>query len=72
MNNQEWPKVQQEAERQGWRIVETTDGYMLLAPNGNDKVMMHRIHRSSSPHALSHSVRAMRRHGFIWPPSKGA
>jgi hypothetical protein len=70
MDNKDWPKVWEEAVLQGWRIRETQDGYMLLAPDGVGKVTMDRLHKSSSPYALNHTVRQMRRFGFTWPPPR--
>ena len=70
MDNKDWPSVWEEAERQGWQVKETSDGYMLLAPDGVNKVAMDRLHKSSSPYALKNTVRRMRQVGFTWPPPK--
>jgi hypothetical protein len=70
MDNREYPKVRRAAQRQGWSVVPTAHGEMLLAPDGRSKVMWHRAHTSSDPNALNSLVRDMRRMGFRWPPPK--
>jgi hypothetical protein len=71
IQNGDWPEVRREAERQGWAVITTKDGFVLLAPDGAARVAMHRLHRSSSPYALAQIVRRMRTAGFIWPPPRG-
>ncbi len=68
MHNADWPKVQAEARRQGWIVTPTSTGFSLKAPDGVTQVVMHRLHRSSDPNALSRTVQRMRRSGFQWPP----
>jgi hypothetical protein len=69
MDNKDLGKVAKEATRQGWDIRPTTKGSVFIAPNGT-RIAMHRLHGSSSPHALDHHVRRMRKEGFRWPPPK--
>lgn len=70
LDNRQWKKVRREAERQGWRVEPTTNGFQLMSPNGEAIVTMDRLHKPSSPWALTHTVKNMRRHGFVWPPAK--
>ncbi len=67
--NADWTRVLEAAQEQRWRIVETKNGAMLLAPNGIGKVT---IHATPSDHrALKNVISQMRREGgFQWPPKK--
>lgn len=71
MTNDDWPKVRAEAERQGWEVRETKNGFQLMAPDGGTIVTMDRLHRSSSPYALAQTVRRMKAAGFRWPVREG-
>jgi hypothetical protein len=69
MDNKQWPKVRKEAEQQGWTVTNTRSGYQLLSPDGASIVTMDALHASSSPWALKHTARNMKRTGqFRWPP----
>ena len=72
MDNGQWAKVRREAERQGWVVEPTSDGFVLKAPDGKSQVFMHALHASSDPHALARTARRMRGYGFLWPPPKVA
>lgn len=62
--NKAYDEVIDEAERQGWRAKETSDGYQLLAPDGRNIVT---IHLSESDHrAIRNTINRMRRFGFQW------
>ncbi len=69
MDNNRWPRVRKEAERQGWEVERTEKGYQLRSPDGATVVTMDAFHASSDPHALDRTVRRMQRQGgFLWPP----
>lgn len=68
MDNRDWPKVRRGAERQGWAVEETRNGFVLKSPDGDSIVAMDRLHTSSDQHALDWTVRRMQRAGFSWPP----
>lgn len=53
-----------EADKQGWRVNETKDGWQLFAPDGVNIVT---IHGTPSDHrALANTVTRLRRYGFEW------
>lgn len=70
MDNGQWPTVRSVAERQGWVIDDTKNGFQIKSPDGRSIVTMDRLHKSSDPHALSRTVNRMRKGGFLWPPPK--
>jgi hypothetical protein len=52
----------QEAEAQGFTVKEKKNGWMLLTPNGQGAVM---IHKTPSDHrALKNELARLRRYGF--------
>jgi len=65
----DWKRVLEAAQEQGWRIRPTRDGAMLLAPNGSGKVTVHGT--PSDWRALRNAISEMRREGgFRWPPKR--
>ena len=54
-----------EAERQGFRPKPLTAGLMYLAPNGVDKVTVHKT--PSDSRAFDNMIAAFRRAGMTWP-----
>lgn len=65
----DWKRVLRAAQEQGWRIRPTTDGVMLLAPNGTGKVTVHGT--PSDFRALRNTISDLRREGgFEWPPKR--
>jgi hypothetical protein len=66
----DWKRVLAAAEDQGWRTRPTSDGVMLLAPNGTGKVAA--VHGTPSDwRALRNTISEMRREGgFKWPPTR--
>ena len=59
---EEEKRLLQEATEQGWTVIETKKGVMLLAPDGVGKVVMHGT--NSDRRALRNLVSIMKRHGF--------
>ncbi len=69
MMDRDWKRVVAAAREQGWRIVETRDGVMLLAPNGIGKVTLHGT--PSDRRSIRYTVADLRREGgFEWPPKR--
>lgn len=56
-------KLVKEAEKQGWGVVNKTDGWQLLAPDGENIVT---VHKTPSSRAIRHYVADMRKFGFEW------
>lgn len=57
-------KLIREAQKQGWRVKDKKKGYMLLAPDGEHSVM---VHKTPSDHRwLDNTVTLMRQYGFKW------
>lgn len=50
------------AKRQGWRVKQTKEGYLLLDPSGRHKELLHQT--PSDPRGLRDSLSRMRRFGF--------
>lgn len=66
----DWKRILQAAQQQGWRIHPTKDEVMLLAPNGTGKVTVHGT--PSDVRALRNTISELRRQGgFEWPPKRG-
>jgi hypothetical protein len=57
-------RLRQKAAEQEWREKEKTCGWMLLAPDGENQVMVHKT--ASDPHAFGNLLSEMRRYGFVW------
>jgi hypothetical protein len=57
-------KIFREAERQGWRIRETSDGFQLYAPDGVNIVTVHRT--PGKQRVRQEILTKMRRYGFRW------
>ena len=57
-------KLLQEAEKQGWRVVQVKMGYQLLAPDGIHIVTIH--HTPGDHRALDNYIADMRKYGFRW------
>ena len=54
--------IVREAEKQGFKIKEKKNGWMILTPNGQGAVM---IHKTPSDHrALKNELARLRRYGF--------
>jgi hypothetical protein len=52
------------AERQGWKVVEKRQGFMLYSPDGEGLV---NVHKTPQDHrAIKNTVSRMRRYGFKW------
>lgn len=62
--HKEVKKLVKEAEEQGWRVKETTNGYLLYDPSGQHLETLHKTPRD--PKGLRHSAARMRRYGFKW------
>ena len=52
------------AKKQGWRVRETTKGYLLFDPSGRHKESVHKT--PSDWRSLRHSLSRMKRYGFEW------
>lgn len=53
-----------EAEKQGWRVEATADGYQLYAPDRANIVTVHLT--ESDRRAFRNTIARMRRYGFEW------
>ncbi len=61
-SNKEARELVKEAERQGFTIKEKKSGWMILTPNGQGSVM---IHKTTSDHrGLKNEHARLRRYGF--------
>ena len=58
--------VRKAAEEQGWRIEDTTDGYMFYPPDPQQGPVL--FHRNPGEHAVKKNLSLMKRRGLIWPP----
>lgn len=67
--NKDMAQFLAEAERQGFVALDRTRGVMYLAPNGVDKVMVHRT--PSDRRAFLNMIAAFRRAGMVWPAPQG-
>lgn len=57
-------KIRKQAEEQGWREKEKDSGWMLLAPDKENKVLIHKT--ASDRRALANILSEMRKYGFVW------
>ena len=63
--NKDVKRFLDEAERQGFTPKPLRKGLMYLAPNGTDKVTIHKT--PSNRRDLDNMVAAFKRAGMIWP-----
>ncbi len=64
MANKDLNRLLRAAEQQDWRVVPKKKGWLLLAPNGTDKVMIHKT--ASDIRAIDNAIALMRGAGFEW------
>lgn len=55
-------KLVKQAEKQGFRVKEKKNGWLLLTPNGQGAVMIHKT--QSDQAALRNDIARLRRYGF--------
>jgi hypothetical protein len=60
--SKEAKKLVKRAEEQGFRVREKKNGWMLLTPNGQGTVMIHKT--QSDQAALRNDIARLRRYGF--------
>lgn len=62
--SKELKKLRKEAEKQGWKVMETSDGLQFFAPDGVNIVTMHLT--ASDHRAFRNNVGRLKRFGFQW------
>lgn len=63
--SKDFKKVIREAERQGWRAVQTRNGHWALyAPDGIG--LVHAAGTPSDHRSLANTIGRMRNYGFVW------
>ena len=59
----EYRELRREAERQGWKIRETRDGFQFLAPDGIHAVTIH-MTETNPERAVKRTISRMENYGF--------
>lgn len=65
MKQSDREKLARLLEKQGCRVKQTKNGYMIYAPSGG--VIIYHVHASNSPRAMKNIKADVERQGLQWP-----